>query len=137
MKVNFKKILTILCLLFASSTISIAQDSTYWDKVIDAIIIVESEGNTKAKNGLCVGPMQIAPILVAECNLILKIKKSKFRYTLKDRYNLKKSKEMFLLFQSKYNPEGNVEKAIRSWNGGPKYKKTKTERYYRKVMAKM
>ena len=135
MKVNCKKILTILCLLFA---VSMSVDARpQWDRVINAIIAVESEGNCNARNGACVGPMQISPICVAECNKILKQSKKKLRYSLSDRFNLIKSKEMFLLLQSKYNPEGNIEKAIRSWNGGPHYKKRSTERYYRKVIAKM
>lgn len=136
MKVNFKKILTILCLFFAIS-LSTMGKNTQWDKVINAIIAVESEGKSNARNGSCVGAMQISPVCVAQCNQILKESKSKLRYSLSDRTNVLKSKEMFLLYQSKYNPEGNVEKAIRSWNGGPNYSKQSTERYYRKVLAKM
>ena len=75
-----------------------------WTPVMDAIIQVESKGDPKAKSGNSVGVMQITPILVAECNDILKRKKSKKRYTLADRYNVAKSKEMFLLIQSVYNP---------------------------------
>jgi hypothetical protein len=137
MKVDFKKILTILCLFFAMSLSTMGAEMPQWDKVINAIIEVESEGKSNARNGSCVGAMQISPVCVAECNKILKESKSKLRYTLSDRFNVEKSKEMFLLFQSKYNPEGNIEKAIRSWNGGPKYSKRSTERYYRKVIAKM
>ena len=47
-----------------------------WNPVMEAIIQVESEGNPKAKSGNSVGVMQITPILVAECNNILKKKKS-------------------------------------------------------------
>jgi hypothetical protein len=132
MKVNFKKILTILCLFLISLSVN-----AKWNKVIDAIVKVESNGDEKARNGNCVGPMQISPVCVEECNKILKESKEKLRYTLKDRYNLEKSKKMFILLQSRYNPEGNIEKAIRTWNGGPNYSKSKTERYYRKVLAVM
>ena len=59
-----------------------------WNPVMEAIIQVESEGNPKAKSGNSVGVMQITPILVAECNNILKKKKSKKRYTLSDRYSI-------------------------------------------------
>ena len=45
-----------------------------------------------------------------------------------------KSKEMFILYQKRYNPTNNIEKAIRLWNGGCGYSKAKTENYYRKVM---
>ena len=50
---------------------------------------------------------------------------------------MQKSKEMFLLIQSHYNPENSIEKAIRSWNGGVKYSIRATNRYYKKVMAMM
>lgn len=106
-----------------------------WEPVMDAIIQVESEGNSRAVSGNSVGAMQITPILVAECNNILKQRKSKKRYSLKDRFNLAKSKEMFLLMQSFYNVENNVEKAIRSWNGGIRYTLRGTQKYYNKVMA--
>lgn len=105
-----------------------------WTPVMDAIIQVESKGDPKAKSGNSVGVMQITPILVAECNNILKRKKSKKRYTLADRYNVAKSKEMFLLIQSVYNPLNSIERAIRSWNGGNHYSKKHTQRYFEKVM---
>lgn len=108
-----------------------------WTPVMEAIIKVESEGNPKAVSGNSVGAMQITPVLVKECNNILSKSKSKKRYTLADRYSVEKSKEMFLLIQSYFNPENNVEKAIRSWNGGRSYGIKATNRYYRKVMARM
>ena len=51
-----------------------------WNKVMDAITAVESGGNPRAKSGSCVGAMQISPILVKECNIILKNQGSKKRY---------------------------------------------------------
>lgn len=108
-----------------------------WNPVMDAIIKVESEGNPKAVSGNSVGAMQITPILVRECNNILEKQKSKKRYTMDDRYSVEKSKEMFLLIQKYFNPENSVEKAIRSWNGGVKYSVKATNKYYRKVLAKM
>ena len=108
-----------------------------WNPVMDAIIQVESEGNPKAVSGNSVGAMQITPILVKDCNEILKRQKSKKRYTMADRYSVAKSKEMFLLIQKYYNPENNVEKAIRSWNGGCNYSVKATNNYYKKVLAQM
>lgn len=105
-----------------------------WEPVIKAIVQVESEGNTRAVKGNSCGAMQITPILVAECNNILKKRKSKKRYTLRDRFSLEKSKEMFLLMQSHFNPRNDIEKAIRSWNGGNKYSVKRTQRYFEKVM---
>jgi hypothetical protein len=108
-----------------------------WNPVMDAIIQVESGGDTKAVSGNSVGAMQITPILVEDCNLILQKQKSKKRYTLKDRYSVEKSKEMFLLIQRYYNPTNSIEKAIRSWNGGVHYSVRATNRYYKKVMKIM
>lgn len=105
-----------------------------WEPVIKAIVQVESEGNTRAVKGNSCGAMQITPILVAECNNILKKRKSKKRYTLRDRFSLEKSKEMFLLMQSHFNPLNDIEKDIRSWNGGNKYSVKRTQRYFEKVM---
>lgn len=108
-----------------------------WTRVIDAIIQVESEGNERAVSGQSCGAMQITPILVRECNDILRKQGKGRRYTLSDRFSVEKSKEMFRIIQSHFNPENNVEKAIRLWNGGNRYKVRATNSYYRKVMAKM
>jgi hypothetical protein len=101
-----------------------------WDKLINAIIKVETNGDRKAKNGRCVGIIQITPIVVKECNMAQKKK----HYTLNDRYSKKYSKEMFKILQEKYNPEGNIEKAVRIWNGGPNYSIKSTNRYTKKVL---
>ncbi len=106
-----------------------------WNNVINAIIQVESQGNSRAKSGNSVGAMQITPVLVLQCNQILKRRKSKKRYKLSDRFSIQKSKEMFLLMQAFYNPMNNVEQAIRSWNGGMHYSITRTQRYFEKVMS--
>jgi hypothetical protein len=141
----FKKgsvcLITIMIALTASaggSGKSVAKTSgVNWNPVMDAIIQVESEGNPNAVSGNSVGAMQITPILVEDCNNILKRQKSKKRYTMADRYSVAKSKEMFLIIQKYYNPENNIEKAIRLWNGGVKYTTKATNRYYQKVLAKM
>ena len=118
----------------AKSTTSSRYD---WNPVMEAIIHVESRGDAKAVSGNSCGAMQITPILVKECNNILKKRKSKKRFTLQDRFSVQKSKEMFLLYQSHYKPTNNVEKAIRSWNGGNNYSVKRTHSYYKKVMAKL
>ncbi len=112
-----------------------------WERVINAIIMVESGGNPKAHNphGDCAGILQITPVLVKECNILLKRQNSKKRYTLSDRYDVKKSKEMFVIIQEHFNPEMNIEKAIKCWNcGGFNLKnngwKYKSVGYYKKVM---
>ncbi len=72
-----------------------------------------------------------------DCNSILKGRNQSKRYTLDDRYSVKKSKEMFMIIQSYHNPGNDVEVAIRSWNGGPRYSKKGTQRYYERVMSEM
>ena len=112
-----------------------AESATFnWNPVMEAIIQVASKGNPRAVSGNSCGAMQITPIMVAECNNILKKRKSKKRFTLADRFNVAKSKEMFILFQSFHNPKNNVEQAIRSWNGGMRYTVRGTQRYFNKVM---
>lgn len=106
-----------------------------WEPVMQAVIQVESEGNASAVKGNSCGAMQITPILVAECNSILKKRKSKKRYSLKDRFSIAKSKEMFVLIQSYFNPANDVERAIRSWNGGIHFSVKRTQRYFEKVMS--
>ena len=105
-----------------------------WDPLMDAITHVESRGDSRAVSGKSCGAMQITPILVQQCNNILKERGDKRRYTLNDRFSVKKSREMFVLIQSYYNPTNNVEKAIRIWNGGPRYKVRSTQGYYKRVM---
>ena len=133
-----------MCLMLvpmdASAGTKAAKGSKFdWNPVIDAIIEVESEGKADAvdKSGKSCGIMQITPILVRECNRILELRNSSKRYTMGDRFSVSKSKEMFLLFQSFYNPKNDVELAIRSWNGGMNYTRRATQRYFEKVMSKM
>ena len=102
-----------------------------------AIIQVESEGNARAVSGGSCGAMQITPIMVEECNNILKKRGEKKRFKLSDRFSVEKSKEMFMLFQSHFNTKKSIEQAIRSWNGGMRYTVKGTQRYYNKVLAEM
>src|SRR5574344_640246 len=97
------------CSINASAGTKNNERSFDWTPVISAIIQVESQGNPKAVSG-------------KSCR-ILQMRQSKKRYTMNDRFNAKKSKEMFLLIQSFYNKANNVEYAIRAWNGGHNYSK--------------
>ena len=116
---------------------SAKNDGFNWEPVMDAIIQIESKGNAAAVNGPYVGVLQISPVLVKECNNILKSSGSKKRYSLSDRYSATKSKEMFVIIQSFHNPLNNIEKAIRLWSGGICYSVSKTQAYLRKVMRQM
>lgn len=134
------KIVTVIAVLTTAGTATANTNGAKnfdWDPIMDAITQVESEGDANAKNGNCVGAMQIAPILVEDCNNILEKRGEKRRYTLKDRFDVKKSREMFVIIQSQYNPTNNVERAIRLWNGGIRYKAKTTQRYYNKVMKEL
>ena len=129
----FKKLL--LVILFACTSICASYSQSFnWTRVINAIAIVESNNNPRAiGGGGSVGLLQITPVLVKDCNKILAKQKSSKRYSLNDRLNPEKSKEMFVLIQEHYNPSHNIEKAIRLWNGGPRYSVKSTQRYYNKV----
>ena len=106
-----------------------------WTRVINAIAQVESGGNPKARSTDCVGLLQIRPVLVRDVNEYLGMRGSKKRFSMDDRYSAEKSKEMFILYQRRYNPRNNIEKAIRIWNGGPGYSVRKTDGYLNRVMA--
>ncbi len=129
----------ILSVVLFSSVVANAQSVDLmkkWGPVIEAISKVESRGraNAVSSNGKYVGYLQISEILVRACNQIVGSKK----FTPNDRFSIEKSKEMFIIFQERYNPEGNYEKAIRLWNSGDlkcMSRKANTEGYYRRVVA--
>lgn len=108
-----------------------------WEAVIKAISHVESNGKSNAVSscGRYVGYLQISKILVRQCNIIAGYQK----YNYNDRFSIEKSVNMFIEYQEHFNPEGNMEKAIRLWNSGDlkcMQRKAKTERYYQKVMKR-
>ena len=122
----------LLVALLICSTFCMAKKQDL-NRLITAIATVESELNEKAVSSDCVGYLQIRPLLVKECNDILKKKDSKKRYTLNDRFSKKKSIEMFYLIQEKFNPSHNIERALWVWNAGP-YAKKRPTKYINKVM---
>ena len=132
MKLNKVLKTVILVALLNCSTFCMAQKQDL-NRLITAIATVESELNEKAVSSDCVGYLQIRPLLVKECNDILKKKDSKKRYTLNDRFSKKKSIEMFYLIQEKFNPSHNIERALWVWNAGP-YSKKRPTKYINKVM---
>ncbi len=135
MKTALKYVFVVMAFLTMTNR-SFAQNSEYdWSSVVDAIMMVESRGNVNARNGIYCGPLQISPVLVSEVNNILKRRNISKRYSLGDRFNMQKSKEMFVIIQSYYNPKNNVERAIRMWQGGINYKVSRTQRYFEKVMS--
>lgn len=86
-----------------------------WDLMVQALIIIESEGNPKAvgkTNDL--GILQITPIYVKEVNRIL----GKDEYNLTDRLDVDKSLEMFEIYQAWHNSESDIKEAIKLHNPG-------------------
>ena len=105
------------------------------DSLIDAIIHVESRGDSMAYNAGedAVGVLQIRPIMMREVNRLLKENK----YTLDDRWSKSKSIEMFnVIKQHTLNPTN--ERLARNWNGGWNgYKKKSTLKYWQKVKTQL
>lgn len=141
---NFKFILAFLMYLCLTGNINSQaakeKERFNWDRVIEAIIQVESRGNPNAfnKEGNCAGILQITKICVKEANNILKEKGYERRFSLSDRWDEEKSREIFLLIQEKYNPEHDLVKACRIWNEGPNFnKKIETTEYVNKVMKNL
>lgn len=116
----------ILGLAIATSTLSVPHAErnkaiiqcdtiSRWDIFTQALIEVESGGNPNA-----IGPtgdlglFQITPIYVKEANRLAKAD----IFTLDDRRNPDKSYEMFSIIQGHYNPQRDIDKAIRLHNPG-------------------
>jgi len=115
-----------------------------WDRLINAIIYVESRGNDSAigDRGKAVGCLQIHPICVREVNRILRKNDIPLVYTLEDRYSRAKSVEMFNIISEEYECCEEytfieyAEIVARRWNGGPiGHKKTTTIKYWNKVQS--
>jgi len=108
-------------------------------ELVDALIIVESQGNDSAVGDThlgspSIGVLQIRPIMVREVNRILKLKGTKHRYKMSDRWNREKSIEMFLIWKEFHHKDSDYESIARSWNGGPNGPKNqKTYNYWKKV----
>ena len=110
------------------------------DPLIQAMIMVESEGNDSAyhKGEKAAGCLQIRPIMVREVNRILDIQKSELEYTLEDRWSREKSIEMFHIVNGYHNKNSTYEEIARAWNGGPNwFKKSLTKRYWKRVQKQL
>ena len=101
------------------------------DKLIAAIIQVESGGDTLAYNSKedAVGCLQIRPIMVREVNRLV----GKDSFKLKDRWSKAKSIQMFNILRS-HLKGATDEQIARTWNGGYNgHKKQSTIKYWKKV----
>ena len=107
--------------------------------ILEAIMFVESRNNDSAyaSGEDAVGCLQIRKCMVDDVNRILLRKKSNINFTYNDRWDRKKSIEMFNIFITYYNLN-TAEEMARGWNGGPKgINKTTTLRYWNKVEAEL
>lgn len=112
---------------FPEEEVIVNQDSLDWEDFTRALIWVESKGDSKAVGSKDdTGVLQITPILLQDCNRILKTE----RFTLEDRLDSLKSVEIFNIIQDHYNPQHDYHLALKIWNGHAPLS------YHRKVMDK-
>lgn len=104
-------------------------DRLNWEKLVHAICMVESNCNDNARNkkSTASGRFQMLKIYVDEVNRI----KGKHIYSYNDRFNPKKAREMFEIYQSHHNPTKDIDRAIVIHRG----KKEKS--YIKKVKKEM
>jgi hypothetical protein len=100
-----------------------------YERLINAIISVESKGDTRAYNPveMATGAMQIRPIRIRDYN-----RRTGSNYTSKDCFSLSVSKEIFLYYAMKIKYP-NYEVIAREWNGSGR----STLDYWKKVKINM
>ena len=105
------------------------------EKLLDAIRMVESGGRADAvgDGGNAVGAYQIWPCVIIDVN-----DRWGTKYTLKDRYNEKKSREIARLYLKRYGKGRTQLEMARIFNGGPRgHKKKATLKYAQKIEREM
>ena len=120
---------------YAVNLPTIKVDSITEDKLIQALINVESSNNDNAYHSGedAAGCLQIRRTMVRDVNRILRRQKSQIRFDFEDRWDRQKSIEIFKIYCNHYNLTTPEEKA-RCWNGGPRgLQKLTTKRYWKKV----
>ena len=120
-------------LFLTNSSMEVVRSIPKQDKLIEAIIYVESRGDVNAYNAKenAVGCLQIRPIMLREVNRLLGYNK----YQLKDRWIRSKSIEMFNVIRHHIKNPTN-ERVARTWNGGYNFNKA-TDQYWNKVKAQL
>ena len=110
-------------------SIFVSEPVNPYDRLINAIISVESKGDTLAYNPIekATGAMQIRPIRIRDYN-----RRTGSNYTSKDCFNLSVSKEIFLYYAMKIKYP-NYELIAREWNGSGR----STLDYWKKVKINM
>jgi len=105
----------------------------YWlDELIRRLWIIESGGQLNpcpGDDGKAIGPLQIHPAVVKDVN-----KFCGARFSLEDRRDLAKSKEIARLYITYWMQRHREEIASRIWNGGPRgWQKKTTDEYWQKM----
>jgi hypothetical protein len=107
------------------------------DRLIPALVQVESNGNPRAvgDNGKALGQLQIWSVVVVDVN-----RAKGTRYTHKDAFDPAKAEAICRAYLSIYctprrlGRAPTMEDAARIWNGGPNgHRKSATEKYWQKV----
>ena len=107
------------------------------DRLIPALVQVESNGNPRAvgDNGKALGQLQIWSVVVLDVN-----RAKGTRYTHKDAFDPAKAEAICRAYLSIYatprrlGRTPTMEDAARIWNGGPNgHRKSATEKYWQKV----
>jgi hypothetical protein len=117
-----KPLLIILLLLFAFRAVAPDQKALFityqpavepFDRLVQAVIMVESKGDTMAYNMIeqAAGLFQIRPIRVLDYNM-----RTGSLYTLRDMFDYEISKKIFLYYASQIGPY-NLERIAKNWNG--------------------
>ena len=111
-------------------------DRHSFNNLLKAIATVESNNDPNAYNAdeNAAGLYQIRPILLKDCNRILR----KPRFKLADRFDPVKSGYIASIYLGHYGAGKSIEQLARIWNGGPLgYKKKSTKKYWEKVKKVM
>lgn len=84
-----------------------------FEAISRAVFIAETSGDTLAYNRkeLATGPFQIRPVRLKDY-----VRRTGKKLTLKDCYDYKTSKIIFMYYASKFGPY-ETDRAIRAWNG--------------------
>jgi hypothetical protein len=135
-----KKLLLLFTLSLSLSVSQAQYEDMPMDCLVEAIIQVESRGDSTAKGdrGWAVGVLQIWPIMVREVNRIQEKNGSDVRYVYTDRLSVEKSIEMFHIWREYYHYDSDWETIARCWNGGPSGSSHhRTKCYWNKVKKEL
>jgi len=127
------------CLLLVAACSSKAHGAVPSDRLLDALVQVESNGNPAAigDNGKAYGCLQIWAVVIADVNEVSRVK-----YTHADAFDPAKARAICRAYLARYatakrlGREPTDQDFARIWNGGPNgWRKNSTIKYWHKVAA--